>query len=173
MAYNGAMNMKPSNAAVALAKSSEGLRLVAYPDPGTGGAPWTIGYGSTVGVKAGDVITLDQAEARLDRDILNAAAVVNRAVAVPLTQGQFDALTDFVLNVGPGRKADPSKGDLGKDGFVVLKNGKPSTMLRKLNSGDYAGAAAEFPKWTSAAGRKLSGLVTRRAKERAMFEGRA
>jgi lysozyme len=173
MAYNGAMNMKPSNAAVVLAKSSEGLRLMAYPDPGTRGAPWTIGYGSTVGVKEGDVITLDQAEARLDRDLLGAAAVVNRAVTVDLTQGQFDALTDFVFNVGPGRKADPSKGDPGRDGFVVLKNGKPSTMLRKLNAGDYTGAAAEFPKWTKAAGRELPGLVIRRAKERAMFEGRA
>ncbi|MDQ7996054.1 MAG: lysozyme [Luteibacter sp.] len=158
--------MKPSYAAVRLAKDSEGLRLVAYPDPGTGGAPWTIGYGSTVGVLKDDTISLDQAEARLDRDLANAAAIVNQAVKVPLTQGQFDALTDFVFNIGPGRKGV-------KDGFVVLKSGQPSTILRKLNASDYAGAAAEFPKWTKAAGRELPGLVTRRAKERAMFEGRA
>lgn len=173
MAYNGQMNMKPSNAAVILAKASEGLRLVAYPDPGSGGDPWTIGYGSTLGVSRGDTITLDQAEARLERDLANAAAIVNAAVKVPVTQGQFDACSDFVLNVGPGRKANPAKGDPGKDGFVVLKNGQPSTLLRKINAGDFAGAAAEFPKWTKAAGRELAGLVTRRAKERALFEGRA
>lgn len=166
MAYNGQMNMKPSNAALTLAKASEGLRLKAYPDPGTGGAPWTVGYGSTLGVKEGDVITLDQAEARLDRDLLNAAAIVNKSVTVPLTQDQFDALVDFVFNVGPGKKGV-------KDGFVFLKSGQPSTMLRKLNSGDYEGAAGEFQKWTLAAGRTLPGLVIRRAKERALFEGRA
>ncbi|MGE7136042.1 lysozyme [Luteibacter sp. NPDC031894] len=154
MAYNGAMNMKPSNAALILAKASEGLRLVAYPDPATGGAPWTIGYGSTTGVKEGDVITLDQAEARLDRDLLNAAAVVNQKVRVPLSQNQFDALVDFVFNLG-------------------AKNFSGSTLLRKLNAGDYEGAASEFPRWTHASGRTMPGLVIRRAKERAMFEGRA
>jgi len=166
MAYNGAMNMRPSLAAIRLAKSSEGLSLIAYPDPGTGGEPYTIGYGSTVGVLKGDVISLDQAEARLDRDLANAASIVNQAVKVPLSQNQFDALCDFVFNVGPGRKSV-------KDGFVVLKSGQPSTMLRKLNASDYAGAAAEFPKWTRAAGRVMPGLVTRRANERALFEGGA
>ncbi|WP_167027830.1 lysozyme [Luteibacter sp. SG786] len=146
--------MKPSNAAFTLAKASEGLRLTAYPDPGTGGAPWTIGYGSTSGVKEGDVITLDQAEARLDRDLMNAAAVVNQKVTVPLTQNQFDALVDFVFNLGG-------------------KNFSSSTLLRKINAGDYEGAAAEFQKWTLAAGRTLPGLVIRRANERALFEGRA
>ncbi len=173
MTYNGKMNMKPSNAAVVLAKASEGLRLVAYPDPGSGGAPWTLGYGSTLGVKKGDTITLDQAEARLDRDLANAAAVVNSAVTVQLTQGQFDACTDFVLNVGPGRKANPAKGDPGKDGFVYLKNGQPSTLLRKINDGDFAGAAEEFGKWTKGSGKTLPGLVVRAAKRRALFEGRA
>lgn len=166
MGYKRGMDMKPSLAAVTLAKTSEGLRLTAYPDPATGLAPWTVGYGSTMGVKEGDVITLDQAEARLDRDLLNAASVVNKAVTVPLTQGQFDALTDFVFNVGPGRK------DV-KDGFVVLKSGKPSTMLCKLNAGDYAGAADEFPKWVNGNGKPMAGLITRRAKERALFEGKS
>lgn len=151
MAYNGAMNMKPSNAAITLAKTSEGLRLIAYPDPGTGGAPWTIGYGSTTGVKEGDVITLDQAEARLDRDLLNAAAVVKQKVTVPLSQGQFDALCDFVFNLG-------------------AKNFATSTMLRKLNAGDYEGAAAEFPRWNKAAGKVMPGLVARRQNERLLFE---
>lgn len=173
MAYNGQMNMKPSNSAVVLAKASEGLRLVAYPDPGSGGAPWTIGYGSTTGVSRGDTITLDQAEARLDRDLANAAAIVNAALKVPVTQGQFDACTDFVFNVGPGRKSNAAKGDPGKDGFVVLKNGQPSTLLRKINDSDFAGAAEEFGKWTKASGKTLPGLVTRRTKERSLFEGKA
>lgn len=155
--------MRPSLAAIQLAKSSEGLQIVAYPDPATGGEPWTVGYGSTLGVKPGDVITLDQAEARLDRDLSNAAAIVNKAVKVPLTQGQFDALCDFVFNVGPGKKGV-------KDGFVVLKNGNPSTMLRKLNAGDYAGASAEFPKWTKAAGKVMPGLIARRQKEQKLFD---
>lgn len=153
MAYNGQMNMKPSNAAVVLAKASEGLRLVAYPDPGSGGEPFTIGYGSTTGVRKGDTITLDQAEARLDRDLMNAAAIVNQKVTAPLKQNQFDALVDFVFNLGGG-------------------NFSGSTLLKKVNAGDYAGAANEFEKWVKASGKTLPGLVTRRAKERALFEGR-
>lgn len=151
MAYNGSMNMRPSLAAIRLAKSSEGLSLIAYPDPGTGGEPYTIGYGSTVGVLKGDVISLDQAEARLDRDLLNAASVVNQKVTVPLAQGQFDALCDFVFNLG-------------------AKNFATSTLLRKLNAGDYEGAAAEFPRWNKAAGKVMPGLVARRQNERLLFE---
>lgn len=154
MAYNGPMNMKPSYAAVRLAKDSEGLRLAAYPDPGSGAEPYTVGYGSTTGVHKGDVITLDQAEARLDRDLANAAAAVNKAVTVTLTQGQFDALCDFVFNLGAG-------------------NLNSSTLLKKLNTGDYSGAAAEFPKWVKASGKILPGLVKRRDAERALFEGKA
>ncbi|MFX7674812.1 glycoside hydrolase family protein, partial [Acinetobacter baumannii] len=78
----------------------------------------------------------------LQADLDTAAAVVDRAVTVELTDAQRGALLSFVFNVGAGRKAKGK--DAGKDGFVTLKSGQPSTMLRKLNVGDAAGAAAEF-----------------------------
>lgn len=108
-------------------------------------------------------ITIGEAQARLVEDMTTAGDIVDRAVTAPLSQNQFDALCDFVFNVGPGKKGV-------KDGFVVLKSGEPSTMLRRLNASDYAGAAAEFPKWTKASGKVMPGLVTRRAAERALFE---
>lgn len=145
-----------------LAKEEEGLRLRAYPDPGTGGVPWTIGYGHTRGVRQGDVITLEQAEAFFEEDWDEAQAVVKKFVTVPLSTQQLDALTSFVFNVGPGRKNV-------KDGFVQLKNGNQSTMLRKLNAGDYIGAAAQFDLWVNAEGKKMKGLVKRRKKEKALF----
>lgn len=143
--------MKPSANAYNLAKEAEGLRLTAYPDPATGGAPWTIGYGSTRGVKKGMTINLAEAQQRLVVDMTEAGNAVTRWVDVPLTQGQFDALADFVFNLGEG-------------------NFRGSTLLKKLNAGDYSGAAAEFGKWVKASGRTLPGLVTRRAAERVLFE---
>lgn len=145
-----------------LIKDEEQLRLVAYPDPGTKGEPWTIGYGHTGGVKKGDKCTKEQAEAWLDQDLSYAYSIVDKAVKVPLSRQQRDALCSFVFNVGHGRKNV-------KDGFVELKRGGPSTMLRKLNAGDYVGAAAQFPLWNKAAGKVLRGLVKRRGKERALF----
>jgi len=146
-------------------KLSEGLYLTAYPDPASGGAPWTIGYGHTSGVKRGMRISLEQAEQFLTEDIATAEVIVRRAVTVPMSQGEFDACVHFVFNVGPGVTGK-------KDGFVKLRSGKPSTMLTKINAGDYAGAALEFRKWSFGAGKVMGGLVARRAKERAMFEGR-
>jgi lysozyme len=155
--------MKPSTNAYNLVKASEGLKLVAYPDPGSGGDPWTIGYGSTHGVTKGMTISPDEAYARLIGDMAGASVYVNAYVKSPLNQNQYDALCDFVFNVGPGREGV-------KDGFVTLKSGEPSTILRKLNAGDYAGAAAEFPKWAKASGKVMPGLVKRRAAERELFE---
>jgi lysozyme len=143
--------MNPSVNAYNLAKEAEGLRLAAYPDPGSGGDPWTIGYGSTRGVKKGMTITAGEANARLAVDMAEAGNAVTRWVDKPLNQNQFDALCDFVFNLGEG-------------------NFRGSTLLKKLNAGDYAGAAAEFGKWVKASGRTLPGLVTRRAAERALFE---
>ncbi|QCG92328.1 lysozyme [Azospirillum sp. TSH100] len=155
-------------AAVDLAKQAEGLRLTAYPDPASGGDPWTIGYGHTgPDVHRDLTITADRAEQLLLADLDTAAAVVDRAVTVDLTDNQRAALTLFVMNVGAGRKAKGK--DAGKDGFVTLKSGQPSTMLRKLNLGDAAGAAAEFAKWTRGAGKVMPGLVKRRAAEAALF----
>ncbi len=155
-------------AAVDLVKEAEGLRLTAYPDPATGGAPWTIGYGHTgPDVRPGLRITKAQAEQLLQADLDIAAAVVDRAVTVELTDNQRGALVSFVFNVGAGRKAKGK--DAGKDGFVTLKSGQPSTLLRKLNVGDAGVAAAEFAKWTRGAGKVMPGLVKRRAAEAALF----
>lgn len=131
---------------------SEGCRLDAYPDPGSGGTPWTIGVGHTGGVRPGDRCTMEEAMAWLRADVAWAEEAVSGQVRVPLSQRQFDALVSFVFNVGAGQFGS-------------------STLLRLLNQGDHAGAAAQFERWTRAAGRVLPGLVKRRAAERAMFEG--
>lgn len=123
---------------------------------------WTIGYGHTDGVKQGWVCTREQAEKWLIQDLESSERVVRQHVDVPLSQGMYDALVSFVFNVGPGAKDK-------KDGFVTLKNGNRSTMLRKLNDSDYQGAADELPKWANADGKQFAGLVKRRAREREFF----
>lgn len=155
--------MTPSDACYDLIRRFEDCRLQAYPDPGTGGKPWSIGYGHTKGVGPTDTCTQQAADAWLIDDVATAATAVARAVKSPLTQSQFDALVSLVYNVGPGVKGR-------RDGIVRLKSGEPSTLLRRLNSGDYAGAAREFTQWRKAGGRVLTGLVRRRAAERALFE---
>lgn len=141
--------MQPSPACVALVKASEGCRLTAYRDSV---GVWTIGYGHTRGVRQSQTITQDEADALLLDDLDLAAAQVRGMVTVPLTQGQFDALCDFVFNLGAGRLRD-------------------STLLRLLNQGRYAEAAAQFKFWVMSGGHPLPGLVTRRAADRATFEG--
>ena len=145
-------DMKISDAGIAAIKEYEGCVLTAYPDPGTGGKPWTIGVGHTGDVVPGMTITEDEAGDLLREDIQSSEAAVNRLVTVPITQGQYDALVSFAFNVGQGALAQ-------------------STLLRKLNGGD-SGAAAEFSRWNQAAGKVLPGLVTRRAAECRMFEGK-
>jgi len=130
-----------------LIKQFEGLRLKAYKCPA---GIWTIGYGHTKGVYPGMTITEELADKFLVDDIWYFERGVESLVAVPLTQGQFDALVSFAFNVGADGLGD-------------------STLLKKLNSGDYAGAADEFPKWVYSRGKKLKGLVRRRAAERELF----
>nr|WP_154926674.1 lysozyme [Pantoea agglomerans] len=139
--------MKVSNNGINLIKRFEGLELKAYKDSV---GVLTIGYGHTHAVKAGDVITGEQADAFLREDLQVAELTINTNVKVKLTQGQFDALVSFVFNLGSGN-------------FVK------STLIKKLNAGDYAGAADEFSKWVNAGGKKLPGLVKRRAAEREVF----
>jgi len=133
----------------------EGFSNEAYPDPGTGGDPWTIGYGNTryedgSPVRKGDRVTKERG-AELFRNILKGFEdKVSVLVKVDLTQGQFDALVSFAYNVGTGALAK-------------------STLLRKLNSGDYSGAADEFLRWNKAGGRVLAGLTRRRTAERKLF----
>ena len=149
-----------------LVRDAEGFFSKPYNDP-AGHA--TIGYGHLLhrgNVTAADRAqwgTLSEPQARklLDGDINEVAAQVKSLVKVPLTQGQFDALVSFGFNLGTG------KGGLGD-----------STLLRKLNEGDYAGAQKEFGRWVKATDTNgnlitLPGLVTRRANEAALFGNQA
>lgn len=150
--------MKTSERLKTFLKQKESLRLTAYPDPKTGGAPWTVGYGSTgADVREGTVWTQEKADQRFEDDLEQFEFIVNDAVKVPLTQGQFDALVSIVYNVGPGSKY--------KDGIVRLKDGRPSTLLRKLNEGDYKNARAEFYRWVSPGSGVENGLRIRRGQE--------
>ncbi|UGA37825.1 lysozyme [Chromobacterium haemolyticum] len=143
--------MKTSDAGITLVKSFEGLKLVAYKCPA---GIWTNGYGHTGSdVTPGQVITQVQADALLARDLERFESGVSRLVSVPMTQNQFDALVCFSYNLGLGS----------------LQN---STLLRLLNQRDYAGAAAQFPRWNKAGGKELPGLTRRRAAEQAMFLGK-
>jgi lysozyme len=139
--------MQYSKNGLHLTEQFEGLRLTAYPDPGTGGSPWTIGYGHTGSdVHPGLTITKEQAEELLMKDVQKAVAVVNSKVTTDLTQNEFDAIVDFVFNVGAGNFAG-------------------STLLKKINANDMEGAANEFDKWNLAAGKVMAGLVRRRHAE--------
>lgn len=142
-------------------QSFESCSLEAYPDPKTGGAPWTIGWGSTRGVKPGDVWTQAYAGERFEEDILDAEKLVKSCVTRPLTQGQFDALVSIFQNVGPGSPF--------KSGIRRLRNGKPSTLLRLLNAGDDLNAGQEFLKWVSPGSNVERGLRRRREGELKMF----
>lgn len=147
--------MQTSPDGIALIKKFEGCRLTAYPDPGTGDAPWTIGYGWTHPVDGKPVkrgMTIDQqtADRLLKTGLVGYENDVLKVVRVKLTQGQFDALVSFTYNLG-------------------ARSLSTSTLLRKLNSGDYAGAADEFLRWNKAGGKVLNGLTRRREAERALF----
>jgi lysozyme len=133
-----------------LIRQFEGLSLKAYPDPASGGDPWTLGYGHTLDVEPGDTCTLEEAEQWLLDDCADAEVAILRHVKVPLSQGQLDALISFVFNLGAGNFAK-------------------STLLRKLNAGDYVGAWQEFPRWNKAAGKVMPGLSRRRAAEAKLF----
>ena len=143
--------MQYSKNGLHLTESFEGVRLSAYPDPGTGGDPWTIGYGHTgPEVHSGMTITQEQAELYLAEDVKRAETDVNAKLTVEVTQDEFDALVDFAFNCGCGN----------------LNN---STLLKKLNAGDFEGAAQEFLKWDMAAGHHMAGLLKRRQAEELLF----
>lgn len=134
-----------------LIKHFESLFLKAYKDPV---GIWTIGWGHTGlthkdgTVHSGRTITEDEAQELFEHDMTYFEKGVLKLVTVDLTDDQFAALVSFHFNTG----------SLGK-----------STLLKKLNAGDYAGAAAEFPKWNKAGGKVLRGLTRRRASEQNLF----
>lgn len=132
-----------------LIKSFEGLRLRAYQDSV---GIWTIGYGTTRGVRPGMTISEAEAEAFLQEDLVRFEQAINNAVKVPVNDNQFSALSCFTYNVGPGAF-------------------RSSTLLRMLNQQDIYGAADQFPRWNKAGGRPLAGLTRRRKAERQLFLG--
>jgi lysozyme len=141
--------MTASRRAVALIVQFEDYRDAAYRDAA---GIWTIGFGTTRGVKQGDRIAFRQAFEMFMADVQEAEGHVIRNIQVPVAQHEFDALVSFTYNVGGG---------------ALLR----STLRRKLNAGDREGAAAEFGRWVNAGGRKLAGLVRRREAEAGMFRG--
>jgi lysozyme len=143
----------------ALLKSDESLRLRTYDDmtgeiveagddhPGT----LSIGWGHTgLDVFPGETITPDQAAQLLNSDVNERLPLVDRLVTADVNQNQFDAVFCFAFNVG-------------------VENLAESTLLRKLNAGEYLWAAAEFPRWNQSGGHVMGGLVKRRADEVALF----
>ncbi len=137
----------------ALIERNEGLRLEAYPDPGTGGDPWTIGYGDTgPDVVPGLVITKDEADRRLSVRLgREFGATVNSVIgSVPTTQNQFDAMVSLCYNIGTG-------------GF------RGSTVAHEHVLGNHAAAAEAFLNWTRGGGRVLDGLVRRRHEEQGLY----
>lgn len=155
--------MNTSPAGIALIRSFENCVLKAYPDPKSGGDPWTCGWGSTRGVTPTTVWTQDEADAHFMQDLADAEAMVLRYVTHDTTQWQFDAFVSIFQNVGPGSQY--------KDGIGRLKSGNPSTLLRKFNAGDIGGAEAEWLKWISPGSAVEHGLLRRRQAELALFRG--
>lgn len=158
-----------NDAAVAIIKEEEGMRLSAYLCPA---GVWTIGYGHTGDVKLGDKLKSEHVADTILReiDIPLSEAIVERAVKRKLNGNQFSALVSFVFNVGAGRKLGAhGPDDLGRDGFVTLATGRPSRLLECVNVGAFKAAAAEFGKWVHSGGKVLPGLVRRRQREAALF----
>ena len=144
--------MSVSNSGVDIICDFEGKRLVAYDD---GVGVWTIGFGTTIypngiKVKKGDTCTEAQAKSYMAHDLKKFEQAVNGAVNIPLNQNQFDALVSLAYNIGTGAF-------------------NKSTLVKKLNAGDIRGAADQFDVWVNAGGKRMQGLVNRRAKEKEVF----
>jgi lysozyme len=137
--------------AINLAKQFEGCVLTAYPDPASGGDPWTIGYGATgPGITQGVTWTQNQADVDLIARMTAIGARVDSLVTVDITDEQKGALCDFAYNLGVGALAG-------------------STLLKMLNAGNVQGAADQFLRWDMASGKVMAGLEHRRDAERALF----
>ena len=129
-------------------KQHEALRRTAYLDAVNIS---TICYGSTGNVVLGHTATLEECNTRLSKDLAVASSGVKAVLKHPVTQEQFDAITSLTFNVG-------------------VRNISTSSLVRKANAGDCYGAGAEFDRWVYAKGKKLKGLVIRRADERKLWD---
>lgn len=128
----------------------ETLALERYWDKNDG---WTIGWGHLIkkGEKMLMKVTKEEADEILRKDLKYFESFLDVAVKVKLTQQQFDALVSLVFNIGVGQ-------------FIG------STLLKRLNEGDYEGAADQFKWWRKDDGKVVNGLVTRRAQETDIFK---
>ena len=140
-------DMKTSDVGIELIKEFEGCKQVAYQDSV---GVWTIGYGHTKDVYEGQLSIKKTCERFLAEDLQEFEDYVEAIVEVSLNQNQFDALVAWTFNLGPGN---------------LLK----STMLRKLNEGDYDAVPDEMRRWNKAGGEVLNGLVRRRDAEANLF----
>lgn len=142
--------MKLSNAGKKLIHGFEGLRLKAYKAVPTE-KYWTIGYGHYGSdVKEGMEIDKKKAEELFEKDIAKFEKAVNDSVTQEINQNMFDALVSFAYNVG-------------------VTAFKKSTLLKKINGGDFIGASEEFKRWNKSSGKVLNGLVRRRTMEAELF----
>ncbi|MEP3050235.1 MAG: lysozyme [Erythrobacter sp.] len=146
-------------AGIAIIKRFEGCARLrndglveAYPDPGTGSEPWTIGWGATgSGIGPGTVWSQQECDDRLEKDLVRYASGVSRAIGdAPTTQAQFDAMVSFHYNTGAIGRA---------------------TLTKRHVAGDFGGAAHEFTRWNKAGGRVLKGLTRRRQAEAKLYIG--
>ena len=141
--------MRTSPAGIALIKLFEGCKLRAYRCPA---GVWTIGYGHTGSdVHPGLIVSQDRADDLLVLDLIRFEKAVAKAVAVPLSQNQFDALVALTYNTGPAPLT--------------------ATLGRVLNARRYNDVPAQFMRWTRAGGKELKGLVRRRRAECALWRG--
>lgn len=155
---NGAPSeLELTDECVQLIERDEGCRLTAYPDPGTGGAPWTIGYGHTGSdVHPGLTITQARAEELLEQDLEKFEAGVEGVAEFKdgsdASDRQFSAMVSLAYNIGLG-------------------NFTKSSVLRFHNAGQFPQAADAFLLWNKSGGRVMNGLVRRRHQEREMYLG--
>lgn len=139
--------------AMQMAGESEGLSLKSYRD---GAGVWTICHGHTAGVKPGQTVTPARCKALLQSDMGKAFTALDQMAKVPLTTAQRAGLADWIFNVGAPKA-------------------RTSTLMRKLNAGDRAGACDELRRWVIVGGQdcrrkanNCAGIVIRREQERAL-----
>lgn len=148
--------MKLTKAGLELIKNFESCKLKAYPDPGTGASPFTIGYGHT----GPEVVpnlkwTQEEADQTLEDDLAAVGAHIQRLVRIALTDNEFSALVSLAYNIGVGALAK-------------------STLLKTVNQGlssdsEIEAVCNEFLKWNKAGGKVMAGLTKRRMAEAALF----
>lgn len=148
--------MKTNNSGLQIIKDCEGLKLKSYLCPSD---VWTIGYGTTVypngvKVKLNEFCTAELASNFLAFDVTKTESFITKKVKVDLTENQFSALVSLVYNIGSG-------------------NFSKSTLLKKLNAGDYEEASEQFLVWRKSRGKVLRGLEIRRAKEKELFDSQS